>query len=67
MSSAKLGVFESMRKTQKIQLFNSSPNPFSCKEKGKTKSSLFLKKGTEGELEIELCRILTAHKSGKLE
>jgi len=47
-----------MRKNQKIQLFNSSPNPFSCKEKGKMKSSLFLERGTEGELEIELCRTL---------
>jgi len=47
-----------MRKNQKIQLFNSSPNPFSCKEKGKMKSSLFLERGTEGEFEIELCRTL---------
>jgi len=47
-----------MEEKQKFQLFNSSPNPFSCKEKGKTKSSLFLKRGIEGELEIELCRTL---------
>jgi len=47
-----------MMKNQEIQFFNSSPNPFSCKEKGQTKSSLFLKRGTEVELEIELCRTL---------
>jgi len=53
-----------MEKYQKYQLFNSTPNPFSCKEKGKQKASLSLERGTEGELEIGLCR---THKKKKFQ
>lgn len=44
-----------MKKNQKILLLDSSPTPSLAREE-KIRSSLFFKRGTESELEIELCR-----------
>jgi len=53
-----LGVFENYEEKSENPIIQLIPEPLLLQEKGKMKSSLFLKRGTEGELEIEICRTL---------